>query len=104
MADSDARAVVVVSTAGKLRFRYTSPPSTPRESFRPLGIATDSRANILTSDCTNQRIHRTGRTFLPIHPQLWFTASMGLCGLPVKPLFVEWLTGNKSEETQLLYK
>ncbi|XP_022316301.2 uncharacterized protein LOC111119989 [Crassostrea virginica] len=57
VADYDAHAVVVVSAAGKLRFRYTGPPSTSQESFYPLSITTDSQANILTSDCDNQRIH-----------------------------------------------
>ena len=57
VADYDAGAVVVVSAAGKLRFKYTGPPSTPRESFDPVGITTDSKANILTSEWNNHRIH-----------------------------------------------
>ena len=57
VADYDAGAVVVVSAAGKLRFKYTGPPSTSQKSFRPLDIATDSWGNILISDPDNNRIH-----------------------------------------------
>ena len=57
VADYAARAVEVVSDAGKLRFRYTGPPSIPRESFRPYGITTDSQGSIMTSDRDNHCIH-----------------------------------------------
>ena len=56
VADRDAGAVVVVSAAGKLRFRYPSPPCTSKP-FDPVGITTDSQANILTSDVNSHCIH-----------------------------------------------
>ena len=55
--DYYAGAVVVVSACGTLRFRYTGPLSTPRESFGPHGITTDSQGNILAADSDNHRIH-----------------------------------------------
>nr|XP_022305360.1 uncharacterized protein LOC111112238 isoform X2 [Crassostrea virginica] len=81
VADYDARAVVVVSAAGHLRFRYTGPPSTPEESFCPYGITADSRGNIMTSDCINHRIHiidQDGHFIRLIH-NCGLQAPQGLC-------------------------
>ena len=52
-----AHAVVVVTFAGKLRFRYLGNANISRESFDPVGIATDNQGNILTTDCYNRLIH-----------------------------------------------
>lgn len=56
VADRAAGAVVVVSQAGKLRFRYTGHPSN-ENPFIPRGITTNSQSQILVSDFGNICIH-----------------------------------------------
>ena len=72
VADNSADAVVVVSATGKLRFVYSGTPAT-KKSFNPVGIATDSQANILTS--THSSIHilnQDGKNLKIIdHLDLW---------------------------------
>lgn len=51
LADCDAGAVIVTDRTGEFRFRYVGPDSPQKgDQFCPIGIATDSMANILVSD------------------------------------------------------
>lgn len=65
LADCDAGAVVVTDKSGKLRFRYVGTISSQKnDQFCPVGIATDSMAQILVSDSFQVHIVDNNGQFL----------------------------------------
>ena len=98
VADRYASAVIVVSAAGELRFRYTNPLST----FCPYGITTDSQANILTADYLNHCIHIIDQNgyFLHYIHNCGLHYPRGLCVDSNDNLFVVEVSTGKGKKLQ----
>ena len=102
VADFGANAVVVVSTSGKFRFRYTGFSNETNASFTPTGIATDSHCRIITTDYISQCIHildKDGK-FIRYIDNSNLSGPWGLCTDTKNNLIVaEWNTGKVKKLT-----
>lgn len=96
VADCYGNEVVVVSTNGNLRFRYTGHFSKDMGEFTPRAISTDSQANILTTDWVNHCVHIIDRDghILRFIDNCGLQSPYGLCVDSTDNLFVaDWRTG-----------
>nr|XP_022311816.1 tripartite motif-containing protein 3-like [Crassostrea virginica] len=57
VSDPNADTVVVVDTAGRVRFRYDGTPARREKSFDPRGIVTDALSQIIVTDYKNDCLH-----------------------------------------------
>nr|XP_022310052.1 uncharacterized protein LOC111115558 [Crassostrea virginica] len=102
VADFGANAVVVVTTSGKFRFRYTGFSHDSNGSFTPIGITTDSQCRILTTNNISQCIHildKDGK-FIRLIDNCNLSKPWGLCIDTKDNLIVaEWNTGKVKKLT-----
>ena len=102
VADGGANAIVVVSAAGKLRFRYTGSPSNPYEEFFPCYITTDSENRILISETEKSQIHLVDQdgNFLRLFDNCGLQGVTELCVDSRDNLFVVEQTTGKVKKIQ----
>jgi hypothetical protein len=98
VADFGAGAVVVVNQAGKFRFRYTGHIlTTKQKAFKPRGITTDSRSQILVTERGNHCVHIVDQNgqFLRYIDKCGLKCPYGLCVDNSDNLFVaDYDSGN----------
>ncbi|XP_062602748.1 uncharacterized protein LOC134264462 [Saccostrea cucullata] len=91
VSDGNAMAVVVVSRAGKLRFRYTGHPSSATGPFTPRGIAADGQSQILVADINNHCVYVLDSDGALLRKMCQITSPYGICVDSRDNLYViEW--------------